>query len=63
MGYKGLVADRMSLSVDAWTQHRRDFVFLAPVTPNVFFDAASLGAYLTSALTQAGVPGAPQSRA
>jgi iron complex outermembrane receptor protein len=60
VGYKGLVADRMSVSVDAWTQHRRDFVFLAPVTPNVFFDAGSLGAYLTSAFTQAGVPGASQ---
>jgi outer membrane receptor for ferrienterochelin and colicins len=60
VGYKGLVADRMSLSADIWTQRRRDFVFLAPVTPNVFFDAASLGAYLTSAFTQAGVPGAAQ---
>jgi outer membrane receptor protein involved in Fe transport len=60
VGYKGLVADRMSVSVDAWSQRRRDFVFLAPVTPNVFFDAASLGAYLTTAFTQAGVPQAPQ---
>jgi outer membrane receptor for ferrienterochelin and colicins len=60
IGYKGLVAGRISLSADAWTQRRRDFVFLAPVTPNVFFDAASLTAYLTGVFTQAGVPGAPQ---
>jgi len=58
VGYKGLVADRISVSADAWSQRRRDFVFLAPLTPNVFFDAASLGAYLTTAFTQAGVPGA-----
>jgi iron complex outermembrane receptor protein len=58
VGYKGLVANRMTVAVDAWSQRRRDFVFLAPVTPNVFFDAASLGAYLTTAFTQAGVPNA-----
>jgi outer membrane receptor for ferrienterochelin and colicins len=59
-GYKGLVAGRVSVSADVWTQRRRDFVFLAPVTPNVFFDAPSLTAYLTAAFTQAGVPNAPQ---
>ena len=60
VGYKGLVAGRISLTADAWTQRRRDFVFLAPVTPNVFFDAPSLTTYLTAAFTQAGVPNAPQ---
>ncbi len=60
IGYKGLVAGKLTLSADAWTQRRRDFVFLAPVTPNVFFDAPSLTTYLTTAFTQAGVPGAPQ---
>jgi iron complex outermembrane receptor protein len=60
VGYKGLVAGRVSLTADAWTQRRRDFVFLAPVTPNVFFDAPSLTAYLAGVFTQAGVPDAPQ---
>ncbi len=60
VGYKGLLADRLTLSADAWSQRRRDFVFLAPVTPNVFFDGASLGAYLTTAFTQAGIPQAQQ---
>ena len=60
IGYKGLVAGTVSLTADAWTQRRRDFVFLAPATPNVFFDAPSLTTYLTTAFTQAGVPNAPQ---
>jgi outer membrane receptor for ferrienterochelin and colicins len=60
VGYKGLVAGRVSVSADVWTQRRRDFVFLAPVTPNVFFDAPTLATYLTAAFTQAGVPNAPQ---
>ena len=63
IGYKGLVAGSVSLTADAWTQRRRDFVFLAPVTPNVFFDAPSLTTYLTAAFTQAGVPNAPQNAA
>lgn len=60
LGYKGLVGGRVSVSVDGWTQRRRDFVFLAPVTPNVFFEAASLAQYLTAAFTQASVPNAAQ---
>lgn len=60
VGYKGLVAGRLTLTADAWTQRRRDFVFLAPVTPNVFFDGPSLASYLAQAFTQAGVPGATQ---
>ena len=60
VGYKGLVAGNVSVTADAWTQRRRDFVFLAPVTPNVFFDGPGLASFLTNAFTQAGVPGAAQ---
>ena len=59
-GYKGLVAGKVSLTADVWTQRRRDFVFLAPVTPNVFLDAPSLTTYLTGVFTEAGVPNAAQ---
>ena len=58
VGYKALVGGRTTISVALWKQQKHDFIFLAPVTPNVFFDAPSLGAYLTQAFTRAGVPNA-----
>jgi iron complex outermembrane receptor protein len=51
VGYKGIIGGRLQLSVDAWTEKRKDFVGpLILETPNVFLDAASLGAYLGAAL-------------
>ncbi len=51
-GYKGIIANRLQLSVDAWHENRKNFVGpLLVETPNVFLDAASLAAYLTTQLT------------
>jgi iron complex outermembrane receptor protein len=46
-GYQGLVADRLLLSLDVYRMRKDDFVGpLVVETPNVFLDAAALGAYL-----------------
>ena len=47
LGYKGFIGNRLSLTVDVWTERRENFVGpLTVETPNVFLDAASLGAYV-----------------
>lgn len=51
VGYKGIIGGRLQLSLDAWRENRKNFVGpLILETPNVFLDAASLGAYLGAAL-------------
>jgi iron complex outermembrane receptor protein len=51
VGYKGIIGGRLQVSLDAWREKRKDFVGpLILETPNVFLDAASLGAYLNAAL-------------
>ena len=47
VGYKGFIANRMSLTVDVWRQRRENFVGpLTVETPNTFLNAAGLGAYV-----------------
>ena len=51
VGYKGIIGGRLQVSLDAWREDRKNFVGpLILETPNVFLDAASLGAYLGGAL-------------
>lgn len=51
-GYKGIIANRLQLSLDVWHENRKNFVGpLLVETPNVFLDAATLAAYLTTQLT------------
>ena len=52
VGYKGLIRDRVLLSVDAYFADVENFVGpLRVETPNVFFDPASLQAFVTARLT------------
>ena len=64
LGYKGFIANRVSLTVDFWTERRENFVGpLTVETPNVFLDAATLGAYVgprIADLTGAATPAAAQ---
>jgi outer membrane receptor for ferrienterochelin and colicins len=47
-GYKGVMGDRLTLNLDVYFEQRNNFIGpLAVATPNVFFDAATLGAYLS----------------
>ena len=47
-GYKGLIADRLRLSLSAWYEDRRNFVGPSLVeTPNVFLDEATTAQYLS----------------
>lgn len=49
VGYKGLIGRRIVASVDAYYSRIQDFVGpLRVETPNVFFDPATLGAYLSN---------------
>ena len=51
-GYKGLLGDRVLLSADVYRARVENFVGpLSVITPNVFFDPASLGAFITHRLT------------
>jgi outer membrane receptor for ferrienterochelin and colicins len=51
VGYKGIIGGRLQVSLDAWREDRKNFVGpLILETPNVFLDAATLGAYLGGAL-------------
>jgi iron complex outermembrane receptor protein len=51
LGYKGILFDRVSLSVDLYRSHYIDFVGpLQVITPNVFMQQAPLQAYLSQAL-------------
>lgn len=63
LGYKGILGNRTSLTVAGWWQRRGDVGTPAALsTPNIFFDQASLEAYLaanlTAGLKQAGFPDA-----
>ena len=52
VGYKGLVGDRILLSADAYLARVENFVApLSIITPNVFFDPVSLGAFVSGRLT------------
>ncbi len=59
VGYKGLLGDRVLLAADAYYSRIENFVGpLRPITPNVFFDPASLQAYVggrLAPLIQAGL--------
>ncbi|MBA3657195.1 MAG: TonB-dependent receptor [Gemmatimonadaceae bacterium] len=51
-GYKGILGNRLQLSLDVWRDHRTNFVGpLIVETPNVFLDRASLQTYLVANLT------------
>ncbi|MEO8450359.1 MAG: TonB-dependent receptor, partial [Gemmatimonadota bacterium] len=48
-GYKAIFNSKFKLAIDAWYEHKRNFVGpLIVETPNVFLDPATLGAYLAS---------------
>jgi outer membrane receptor for ferrienterochelin and colicins len=58
-GYKGIIADRLQLSLDVWHENRRNFVGpLIVETPNVFLDAPTLGAFLAGKLPLIGLSAA-----
>jgi outer membrane receptor for ferrienterochelin and colicins len=58
-GYKGIIANRLQLSLDVWHENRKNFVGpLIVETPNVFLDAATLGPFLAAKLASIGVPAA-----
>lgn len=56
-GYKALLGNRFQISVDAWYEHKRNFVGpLIVESPTVFLDRTQTIAYLTALFTQAGIP-------
>ncbi|MEP6507883.1 MAG: TonB-dependent receptor [Gemmatimonadales bacterium] len=62
-GYKGIIANRLQISLDAWKENRKNFVGpLTLETPLVFMKRDTLNAYLTAQLTgffqAAGLPAA-----
>jgi iron complex outermembrane receptor protein len=58
-GYKGIIANRLQLSLDVWHENRKNFVGpLIVETPNVFLDAPTLGAFLASKLPALGLTSA-----
>ncbi len=62
LGYKGIIGDRLRVSLDYWYQIRPGDPPIGVVNPWVFYDGASLGAYLgqniAAGLIKAGVPAA-----
>ncbi len=57
VGYKGVVADRLSLSFDVYASQVKDFVGpLRVETPSVFLTGPSVGAFLTRRMIAAGIP-------
>jgi outer membrane receptor for ferrienterochelin and colicins len=62
LGYKGIIGDRLRVSVDYWYQIRPGEPPIGLVNPWVFYDGAGLGAYLgqniAAKLIVAGVPAA-----
>ncbi len=61
VGYKGILGGRLQLSLDAWTEKRKDFVGpLILETPNAFMNGPALNAYLTAALGNIAALTAPQ---
>jgi outer membrane receptor for ferrienterochelin and colicins len=56
-GYKGIIANKLQISLDVWHENRKNFVGpLIVETPNVFLDAATLGGYIAGKLAAIGVP-------
>jgi iron complex outermembrane receptor protein len=54
LGYSGIIADRISLSVDLYRSQYDDFIGpLQVITPNVFLQQAALQTYLLPVLTEA----------
>lgn len=65
-GYKGIIGDRLQLSLDLWHENRKNFVGpLTLETPLVFMDRTTLNTYLATQLTgffqAAGFPAAQAS--
>ena len=55
-GYKGIIKNRFQISIDVWKENRKNFVGpLIVETPNVFMDAATLGAFIASKLPAIGL--------
>lgn len=53
LGYKGIIANRLRVAIDAWSEKRGDVGNPAGIaTPSLFLDAGSLGTYLTTPFTQ-----------
>ena len=51
LGYKGILGKRARLAIDLWYQRKTNFTTAAQnVTPNAFFDPATLGAHSGAAL-------------
>jgi iron complex outermembrane receptor protein len=66
LGYKGIIANKLRLAVDLWTERRGDVGNPAGIaTPSAFMDAASLQTFLTGPFTQVfqGVGQPPQQAA
>jgi outer membrane receptor for ferrienterochelin and colicins len=58
-GYKGVIADKLSLSASVYRNAIKDFVGpLRVETPSVFLTAASMQQFLVTRLTGAGIPAA-----
>jgi len=58
-GYKGIIANRLQISLDGWKENRKNFVGpLIIETPNVFLDATTLGGFIATKLAAIGVPAA-----
>ena len=58
-GYKGILGNRLQISLDAWKENRKNFVGpLIIETPNVFLDAATLAAFIGSKLPALGLSAA-----
>ncbi|HEX6315032.1 MAG TPA: TonB-dependent receptor [Gemmatimonadaceae bacterium] len=54
LGYKGIIGNRLRLSVDAWREKRGDVGNPADLTtPNVFFDSTSMKDFMQAALIPA----------
>lgn len=57
LGYKGVIAERVALSVDLYRSQYDDFIGPVQVfTPNVFFRRDSLAAYIEPYLVEQGFP-------
>jgi outer membrane receptor for ferrienterochelin and colicins len=55
LGYKGVIADRLLLSIDAYRSHYTDFIgTLGAVTASVFYDYDALRRHFTSELIRTG---------
>jgi outer membrane receptor for ferrienterochelin and colicins len=55
-GYKGIIANRLQISLDGWKENRKNFVGpLIVETPNVFLDATTLAGFIASKLPATGL--------